>query len=165
MDMETSLPAPLEDLVLAQIRSTYAAQRKGGIALIAVMGIIAAIAYFGLSGNDQNLWVLGAGCMLLGLIPLALSARDPKKAKSLRMIRTRWADIVWLYVHRVTGSANAAFVRCGLSDGKFFMVPCEVGQEQFVLKALADFVPHASAGFTPKLDATFRASPESLRVS
>lgn len=163
--METSLPPALEDLVLAQIRSTYAGQRKAGVGLIVTFGIIALVAYFGLSGNDQNLWVLGAGCMLLGLIPLALSARDPKKAKSLRMIRTRWADIVWLYVHRVTGSANAAFVRCGLSNGKFFMLPCEVGQEQFVLKALADFVPHASAGFSPQLDAKFRDSPESLRVA
>lgn len=162
--METPLPADLEALILAQVRSTYAGQRTGGIALIVVMGIIAAIAYFGLSGNDQNLWVLGAGCMPFGLIPIFLSARDPAKAKSLRMIRTRWNDIVWLYVHRVTGSANAAFVRCGMSDGKFFMVPCEVGQEPFVLKALADFIPHSSAGFTPQLDAKFRDSPESLRV-
>ena len=163
--METQLPASLEALILAQIRATRASLRTGGIAGAVVMLIIAAVTYFGLSGNDQGLWVLGAGLAPLGILFVIPSLLDPTKAKPLRLLRTRPGDVVWLYVRRITGSHNATLIMCGLNDGKFFGVPCEVGQEEHVLGALAAFLPHATTGFSPALEAKFRATPQALRRS
>ncbi|MFK7999252.1 MAG: hypothetical protein AB8H86_06625 [Polyangiales bacterium] len=162
--MSTPMPESLEALILAQVRSRYADFRKMGILYMAIMGLLAGLAYFAFSGNNQKLWFIGTCFGPLGLIPVFLSFRDPAKAKSLQLLPSRWNDIVWLHVRVVTGSANVAMVRCGMSDGQFFVVPCEAGQEGAVLHALAAYVPHATTGFTPQLDARFRDSPDSLRV-
>lgn len=156
------VPAHLEEHILSQIRRTRAVTRKKGIVGFVATFVLAALGY----GLDwEPIWmlllVIAGLCSLLRVIPSLL---NPDEAKPFRLLRTRAADIVWLYAAGVRGLVNKNYIMCGLDDGVMVQLPCELGQEQHLLNELARFVPEATRGFSEGLLAKFREDAQSLRA-
>ena len=121
-----------------------------------------ALAFFVLDPPARNLWVMCVGAALLGMLFLIPALGDPKQAKPLQLLRQRSQDIVWMYPLVVPNKATS-WILLRTSDGKLVRLPTKFGSENAVLAALAAFVSHATAGFSPEREAQYRRDPSSLR--
>ncbi len=94
-----------------------------------------------------------------------VSLRNPARAAAIDILRSRRDDVVWMYVLRQRGNGAASWIVLGTTDGKLHRAHVTIGEEEALLKRLVPLVPHATVGFSPPLQAKFRASPASFRTS
>lgn len=157
------LAPDLEALLVEAIRARKRMWRVGGLGMIAMMGVLGALAFFVGEPPDTlgpaALAGIGAAVGALALVP---SLGDPRRAEIFTTLRERADAIVWAYV-LVEPNQASSWVMLGLDDGARARTPAVMGHEQALLRWLAAHAPRATVGFSPELDARFRASPASLR--
>jgi hypothetical protein len=154
----------LEALFVEQIRAAKGNWRNGGLTMIALMGLLALISYFGLGGREgTNLVALCAFGAVVGALFLIPSLGNPKNAKILGRLRTEAQRIVWLYVFTQTGRGAGSWILIGFEDGTRGRLPAIMGGENEVLRAVASLAPQATVGFSPAIEAQFKKSPVELR--
>lgn len=158
------MPPDVEALLVEMIRDSKRTWRSGGLTLIALMIVLAAISWLALEPREgQGLAALCGLGVLVGAALLVPSFGDPTEARILRTIRARGGQIVWLYVFTQRGQAAGSWIIMGFDDGKRDRVPVTIGREDEVLRALARVAPQATLGFTPAREATFAKRPFELR--
>ncbi len=109
----------------------------------------------------------GAGGMaffgtLIGAAPffvLLLVRKYTRVPPFIRALRDP-AQIVWLYQKQVSGAYAGSRAMIGLANGSVLEV-MSAGQD--LLDGAARLAPHATCGYTPQIEAAFRANPASLR--
>ncbi|MBN8616990.1 MAG: hypothetical protein J0L92_40790 [Deltaproteobacteria bacterium] len=154
----------LEALFVEQIRAAKGSWRNGGLTMIALMGLLAMISYFGLGGREgTNLVALCGLGGIVGVLLLIPSLGNPENAKILGRLRNEAQRIVWLYVFTQTGRGVGSWILIGFEDGKRDRLPAIRGREDEVLRAVASLAPQATVGFTPAIETQFKKSPIELR--
>lgn len=158
------MPSDVEALLVEMIRDSKRNWRSGGLTMVVLMIVLAAISWLALEPREgQGLAALCGLGVLVGVALLVPSFGDPTKAKILATIRARAGHIVWLYVFTQRGQAAGSWIIMGFDDGKRDRVPATMGREDEVLRAMARVTPHATLGFTPAREATFLKRPFELR--
>jgi hypothetical protein len=155
----------VEALLIDQIRKKKKSWRAGALALLGVAAVCAAVAYFGLSPEEnKRILVMCAFAVPVAFGLMIPSFGDPKNAGVLTTLRTRNDSIVWVYVMTVRGKGAGSWIVLGLEHGKRERLPVEIGREKELLDAVAPLAPRATFGFSPENDARFRSAPASMRV-
>jgi hypothetical protein len=158
------MPPDVEALLVQMIRDSKRNWRSGGLAMIVLMVVLAAISWLALDPREgKGLAALCGLGVVVGLGLLVPSFGDPTKAKILATIRERAGQIVWLYVFTQRGNGAGSWIILGLDDGKRDRVPVTMGREDEVLRAMMRVAPQATVGFTPAHEATFLKRPFELR--
>ncbi|MCB9596876.1 MAG: hypothetical protein H6719_29405 [Sandaracinaceae bacterium] len=158
----SQLPPQLESLLVEHIAVRKRTHLKTAIFMPLFFLPLGALTFFVLDPPERNLWVMCVGAGLLGLLFLIPALGDPKQAKPLQLLRERRQDIVWMYPLVVRNKATS-WILLRTSDGGVVRLPAKFGSEEALLEALAAFVPSATAGFSPELEARYRSDPSSLR--
>ena len=154
-------PAPL---LVEMLRDSRRGWRTGGLTMIVLMLVLAAISWLALDPREgKGLAALCGLGVIVGLGLLVPSFGDPTKAKILTTIRERAGQIVWLYVFTQRGNGAGSWIVMGFEDGKRDRVPATMGREDEVLRAMARLAPRATVGFSPANEATFLKRPVELR--
>lgn len=154
----------IETLLVEMIRDSKRGWRTGGLTMIVLMLVLAAISWLALDPREgKGLAALCGLGVIVGLGLLVPSFGDPTKAKILTTIRERAGQIVWLYVFTQRGNGAGSWIVMGFEDGKRDRVPATMGREDEVLRAMARLAPRATVGFSPANEATFLKRPVELR--
>jgi hypothetical protein len=158
------MPPDVEALLVQMIRDSKRNWRSGGLTMIVLMLVLAAISWLALDPREgKGLAALCGLGVLVGLGLLVPSFGDATKAKILGTIRERAGQIVWLYVFTQRGNGAGSWVVMGFEDGKRDRVPATMGREDEVLRAMTRLAPRATVGFSPAHEATFLKRPIELR--
>lgn len=158
------MPPETETLLVEMIRDSKRGWRSGGLTMIVLMLVLAAISWLALDPREgKGLAALCGLGVIVGLGLLVPSFGDPTKAKILTTIRERAGQIVWLYVFTHRGNGAGSWIVMGFEDGKRDRIPATMGREDEVLRAMARLAPRATVGFSPANEATFAKRPIELR--
>ncbi len=162
--LRTTMTPELEALLVEQIRDSKKGFRNGGLTMIVLMVVLAAISLVALDPREgQGLAALCGLGVLVGALLLVPSFGDPRKAKILTTLRTRASDVVWLFVFTQRGQAAGSWIVMGFVDGTRDRVPAILGREDEVLRAMAACCPQATLGYSPAIEAQFAKAPVELR--
>lgn len=148
----------VESIVIEHIRATKKVLRIAGIMVLPV----GFAAYLIPDAHAVGIYFFIGLSVLIGGALILLSLGDPTKHASLAILRERPGDVVWVYVHKVTGQSQNSHVMLGLVDGRKVAVPAKVGDESELMGAIAQVVPGATLGFDPAHERTFKNDPKAL---
>ena len=148
----------VESIVIEHIRATKKVLRIAGIMVLPV----GFAAYLIPDAHAAGIYFFIGISVVIGAALIVMSLGDPAKHKSLSILRDRPNDVVWVYVHKVTGQNQNSHVMLGLADGSKVAVPAKVGDESELIGAIAQVVPGATLGFDPAHERTFKNNPSAL---
>ena len=163
----TASPDPLEAIVVKHIRSWQKViMALGVMMLIIAAGVFITLGWFGKKPDLTVAAIGGLITSLIGIVPILLSLRNPRRYAAFRTIFETPQDVVWAYVSSVVtygGAPTQSEIRLGLASGKLIGMNADLGEEQKLLAMLSRKFPWATLGYRPEIEQAFKKRPESLR--
>lgn len=160
---ETPL-APVEPLLIAEVRQFRKSWTTGALSLAGTLWIIVMIGVVSLPRKDAI--EIGSFAASLGAPTVALlwvaGRRDPARHRALRALRERARTVVWLYTRLRHGSTRLDEIVFNFEDGSIESIPVDPERSRDLLARVAAFLPRASVGFSPEAADAFMRAPASL---